>query len=61
MNQINNDYDDEYDDDERIGSLEETKKQWDKEHKRSDDMSAKLGEKMLEGWTLLGSLCPGIY
>ena len=43
-----------------IESLEETKKEWDRMHKRSDDVSAKLGEMMLSGWTLLGSLCPGI-
>lgn len=39
-------------------SLEEQKREWDRSRKRSDEISSKLGERMLGGWTLLGESCP---
>lgn len=38
-------------------SLEEMKKEYDLKRKSRDAVSKKLGEKMLEGWTLLGVTC----
>lgn len=38
-------------------SLEEMKKEYDLKRKSRDAVSKKLGEKMLEGWTLLGATC----
>jgi hypothetical protein len=39
-------------------SLVEAKKEWDLSRKKRDQISAKLGERMLEGWALLGDECP---
>lgn len=39
-------------------SLEDAKKEYDRKHRRIDSISARLGEKMLAGWTLLGATCP---
>jgi uncharacterized Zn finger protein (UPF0148 family) len=38
-------------------SLEEMKKEYDLKNKKTKDVSAKLGEKMLAGWVLLGDIC----
>jgi uncharacterized Zn finger protein (UPF0148 family) len=39
-------------------SLEEAKKEYDRNNKKKDSVSAKLGDRMLSGWALLGSVCP---
>mgnify|MGYP006121960645 FL=1 len=38
-------------------SLEEMKKEYDLNNKRRDEISGKLGERMLKGWTLLNASC----
>ena len=41
-----------------IESFEETKKLYDEKNRNKSSVSAKLGEKMLSGWTLLADTCP---
>lgn len=38
-------------------SFEEMKKEYDRRNQRSNQISAKLGEKMLQGWTMLAESC----
>ena len=38
-------------------SLEEMKKEYDLKHRRREEVSAKMGEKMLAGWTMLAQTC----
>ena len=47
-----------YDEPDLPDSLEEMKKEYDLKNSRMNKVSAKLGEKMMAGWTLLGSICP---
>eukprot|EP01036_Dinobryon_divergens_P024321 gene24321-32758_t len=39
-------------------SLEEMKKEYDLTHRRREEVSAKMGDKMLAGWTMLARTCP---
>lgn len=39
-------------------SMEEMKKEYDRRNETRDKVSAKLGERMLAGWTMLGFACP---
>jgi uncharacterized Zn finger protein (UPF0148 family) len=57
------DLDDDYYDDDDVDvptSLEEMKKEYDARNKKTVDISAKLGEKMLAGWVLLGDVCTNV-
>lgn len=51
-----------WDEDEDEGSapcsLEEMKKEYDLTHRRREEVSAKMGDKMLAGWTMLARTCP---
>lgn len=39
-------------------TYEEMRKEYDRKNKRMEHVSAKLGEHMLQGWTMLGCSCP---
>lgn len=39
-------------------SLDEAKKEYDRQNKRMNDVSGKLGEKMLAGFVMLSTVCP---
>ncbi|EFA79677.1 Sjogrens syndrome scleroderma autoantigen 1 family protein [Heterostelium album PN500] len=51
------DYDEDEDDDEVLWT-EDERIQFEKRMKKSDETSAKIGQKLLMGWTLLGDVCP---
>lgn len=42
-----------------LSTYDEMKKEYAEKRKRSDMASAKLGQKLLEGWTMIAEYCPG--
>eukprot|EP00981_Chlorochromonas_danica_P012349 scaffold4845_cov159-Ochromonas_danica.AAC.1 len=41
-------------------TYDEMKREYAEKRKRSDTASAKLGQKLLEGWTMMAEYCPGV-
>ena len=39
-------------------TYEEMRKEYDTKNKALNDVSSKLGQRMLQGWTMLGTSCP---